>query len=119
MEEHESMNFYETELILGYEESSHQEIGAYFLDYWNLPEVFIETALFHHCPEKASDQYRDIVAMSNYIETLIESLYNMDNGMSESVLALRKSFIPEKVHNRMIEIIGKTISEGPSLFVSI
>ncbi len=119
MDECAPMNFYEAELLLGFEKNSHQEIGAYFLDYWNLPEVFIETALFHHCPKKSSDHYREIVEMSNYIETLIESVYNMDDALHESVLALRKSFIPEKVHTRMIEIIGKTISEGHSLFVSI
>jgi HD-like signal output (HDOD) protein len=119
MEDCAPMNFYEAELMLGFEESSHQEIGAYFLDYWNLPEVFIETALFHHCPGRSSDQYREIVDISNYIETLIESVYNMDNTLGESVLDIRKNFIPENVHSRMIEIIGKTISEGPSLFVTM
>jgi HD-like signal output (HDOD) protein len=114
MEECAPMSFYEAELLLGYEENSHQEIGAYFLDYWNLPEVFIETALFHHCPERASEQYREIVGMANYIETLIESVYNMDDASSERVLSMRKRYIPENVYVRMIDIIGKTISERPS-----
>lgn len=112
------MNFYEVELLLGFEEISHQEIGAYFLDYWNLPEVFVETALFHHCPDKSSEHYREIVEMSNYIDTLIESVYNMDEVLSETTLELRKDFIPEKTYFRMIESIGKMITDGPSLLVS-
>jgi HD-like signal output (HDOD) protein len=112
------INFYEAELLLGFEESSHQEIGAYFLDYWNLPEVFIETALFHHCPEKSSDHYREIVAMSNYIEIIIESMSNRAEVSNETILELRKDFISEKTYQRMIESIGKTMTDGASLFVS-
>jgi HD-like signal output (HDOD) protein len=112
------MNFYEAELLLRFKESSHQVIGAYFLDYWNLPEVFVETALFHHCPDKSSDHYRIIVEMANYIETLIESVYNMGEVLSEAILELREDFIPEKIYLRMIESIGKMITDGPFLLVS-
>ena len=57
----EAGRFFETEISLGFDESSHQEIGAYFLDFWNLPAVFVETALYHHTPAKASVHYSDVV----------------------------------------------------------
>jgi HD-like signal output (HDOD) protein len=111
------INFYEAELLLGFEESSHQEIGAYFLDYWNLPEVFVETALFHHCPDKSSDHYSEIVEMANYIETLIETTYNMDEVLSETILELRKDFIPERTFIGMIENIQKMIEDRTSFLI--
>ena len=56
--------------------------------------------------------------MANYIDTLIESVYNMDEVLSETTLELRKDFIPEKTYFRMIESIGKMITDGPFLLVS-
>ncbi len=117
MDQIPGMHFYDAELSLGFEESSHQEIGAYFLDYWNLPEVFVETALFHHSPQSSSDQYRDIVEMTNYIETLIESVYNMEEDGAESIADLRQEFIPEKTFRNIIEDIVETVEDRTSFLI--
>ena len=111
------MNFYEAEILLGFEENSHQEIGAYFLDYWNLPEVFVETALFHHCPDKSSDHYREIVEMANYIETLIETVYNKEDVLGDESTDMRKDFIPEKTFVGTIENIRKMVEDRISFLI--
>jgi HD-like signal output (HDOD) protein len=64
-------DFYKTELSLGFDNSTHQEIGAYFLEFWNLPELFVETALFHHNPEGSAVHYRNIIETTHYIDDLI------------------------------------------------
>ncbi len=65
-------DFYKAEISLGFDHITHQEIGAYFLDFWNLPELFVETALFHHKPERSSVHYGDIIKTTHYVDDLIE-----------------------------------------------
>jgi HD-like signal output (HDOD) protein/CheY-like chemotaxis protein len=111
MDQHPGMDFHTAELLLGFEDCTHQEIGAYFLDYWNLPQVFIETALFHHSPDRASVHYRDIVEMTNYIETLVLSVYKRDDETGDGVEGLRKDFIPKKKFQEMMEDIREKLED--------
>ena len=116
LKNHPGMDFHTAELFLGFKECTHQEIGAYFLDYWNLPEVFVETALFHHRPEKSSAQYHDIVEMTNYIETLIAMVYKRDeedetDDGDEAMDDLRREFIPESHFSRMIKDIRNKLKD--------
>lgn len=74
--ENPELSFYEHELSIGQAESTHVEIGAYLLDLWNLPEVSIEVALFHHNKKYDNSLYPDVLqavhlanAMVNYVET--------------------------------------------------
>jgi HD-like signal output (HDOD) protein len=76
--------FHESEIRLGFAESTHQEIGAYFLDFWNLPAVFVETALYHHDPRKASVHYRDVVEIVGYIDVMMALSEGMPEGWEES-----------------------------------
>jgi HD-like signal output (HDOD) protein len=46
--DHPEMDFYQSELALGFEGATHAEIGAYFLDLWGLPRPSIEATLYHH-----------------------------------------------------------------------
>jgi HD-like signal output (HDOD) protein/CheY-like chemotaxis protein len=110
MTENASMDFYDAELSLGFGECTHQEIGAYFLDYWNLPEVFVETALFHHRPGKSSALYHDIIEMTNYIETLVAAVQEGDGG-DESLAALRREFITETIYRRMVQDILQKLKD--------
>ena len=71
------ISFYESELDLGLHENTHAEIGAYFLDWWNLPEIIVEVALFHHAPEKASEHYKEIVDISHFTDKLINYVWRM------------------------------------------
>lgn len=61
------IGFYRCEVELGYEGTTHAEIGAYFLDLWNFPEVSIYTALFHHTPEETFDSYRELMDIFSFV----------------------------------------------------
>ena len=45
------LTFYDAEIALGHRGQTHSEIGAYFLDLWNMPDVLTHNALFHHSPD--------------------------------------------------------------------
>jgi HD-like signal output (HDOD) protein len=55
------ISFYRSEIELGFEACTHSEIGAYFLDLWNFPETNIYTALYHHAPETAPGDYKNLL----------------------------------------------------------
>ncbi|MBN2008057.1 HDOD domain-containing protein [candidate division KSB1 bacterium] len=74
------LSFHDAELELGFAENTHAEIGAYFLDWWNLPEVIMEVALFHHCPHQATEHYRPLLETACYTDNLINYL----NQISET-----------------------------------
>ncbi len=74
-------SFYVAELALGFEQSSHAEIGAYFLDWWNLPQAMIETALFHHRADTAASEYRDLIKATYVTDTVINHIQdNLETG---------------------------------------
>ena len=64
-------DFYTAEIALGFEGRTHSEIGAYFIDHWNLPELFVETSLFHHRPEETQEDYRDIMRLLNFTDRFV------------------------------------------------
>lgn len=64
---HADIGFYRAEVELGFEGVTHTEIGAYFLDLWNFPEVNIYTALFHHTPEEAFDSFRELMDIFSFV----------------------------------------------------
>ena len=111
------MEFYESELALGFEEISHQEIGAFFLDYWNLPEIFVETALFHHNPEDALDQNRDIVRLINLIDRLIDYILAFKNTDTIDLSLFENDLISDKTLKEVIPTIKKKLSEHVSIIV--
>jgi HD-like signal output (HDOD) protein len=61
------LGFYRAEVELGFEGCTHAEIGAYFLDLWNFPEVNIYTALFHHTPEETFDSFRELMDIFSFV----------------------------------------------------
>ncbi len=44
--------------------ASHSEIGAYLLDYWNLPGYFSEVCLYHHEPFNKNVLHKDMVYLA-------------------------------------------------------
>ncbi|WP_346353286.1 response regulator [Azotosporobacter soli] len=42
---------------------SHQEIGGYLLNWWNLPYAFVEAAMFHHDPLHAPSENRNTLLL--------------------------------------------------------
>jgi HD-like signal output (HDOD) protein len=61
------IGFYRSEIELGYEGTTHTEIGAYFLDLWNFPEESIYTTLFHHTPEETFDSHRELMDIFSFV----------------------------------------------------
>jgi HD-like signal output (HDOD) protein len=102
-------DFYRCELELGFQGVTHQEIGAFFLDYWNLPQVFIETALFHHTPESSSSQYRDIIDIAYLLDSLI---YAISNGREPDADSYAHPDIPEAVLRETIDGIKKKLTKS-------
>ncbi|MBN2008056.1 HDOD domain-containing protein [candidate division KSB1 bacterium] len=110
--DHPHFSFYDCELAMGYEYISHAEIGAYFLDWWNLPEMIMEVALFHHCPERASDSYRDLVEMASFTDRLVNYMNFCKNDdepdlsyfdhphISPEMISNIASAIKEDIHER-------------------
>lgn len=61
------LNFYRAELEMGFEGSTHAEIGAFFLDLWNFPEPNILCALYHHRPEDTFDSQREFMDIFSFV----------------------------------------------------
>lgn len=69
-----AMSFYDSECMLGYNGTTHGEIGAYFLDLWNLSELMVEIALNHHKPDRAGARYEELVKAIAFADELVEYL---------------------------------------------
>jgi len=72
--DHPEADFYQSELSLGFEGTTHAEIGAFFLDLWGFPESSIEACLYHHALPDDQKGNRDILEtcgtadmLSNYV----------------------------------------------------
>ncbi len=50
---------------------NHRELGAYFLCSWNLPEIFIESALFYNYPDLVSPEYEKEIKTLCAIDRII------------------------------------------------
>ena len=70
-EEKPDLSFHEGELALGFDDSTHSEVGAFLLDLWNLPEVSIEIALFHHSFDRFKCRFPDIVETAHLVNELV------------------------------------------------
>ncbi len=89
---------------------NHAEIGALIAEKWNFPDILIQAIRFHHNPENAPDESRDLVSliylanmMTYYQEQLIE-YYQFDQG------------ILEKLHITSEEELQKLILQTQSAF---
>lgn len=60
------ISFHRAEVEQGLEGVTHSEIGAYFLDLWNFPEVNVSTALYHHFPEEAEESERELMGLFSF-----------------------------------------------------
>ncbi|MFH1998957.1 MAG: HDOD domain-containing protein, partial [Planctomycetota bacterium] len=68
------LTFHDCECLLGHHGSTHSEIGAYFLDMWNLSDIMVEIALHHHKPEKAGEKHAGLVQALAFSDSLVEYL---------------------------------------------
>ena len=104
-------DFYQSELMCGYHEITHQEIGAFFLDCWNLPEIFVETAMYHHTPEKSSVQYREIVELTAYLDSSIDLLRKAKEIDSIEAPPFPQEGVPRTVIDEMFTSMKKKMKK--------
>ncbi len=71
---HPDKNFFKCELEIDSDNVPHTHIGAYLLNLWNLHNINIEAALFHHEPEKSSKESREIIKTLNLAVRIVEEL---------------------------------------------
>jgi HD-like signal output (HDOD) protein/ActR/RegA family two-component response regulator len=114
----EDTGFYESELALGFEGHSHQEIGAFFLDYWNLPEIFVETSLFHHNPESSSEQYRKLLKLMNFVDRLIDYIWLYRDMKTIDLSGFKNEDIPEKALKQAAVTIRKKLNNHVSVITT-
>lgn len=81
IEHDSSIDFYDAEILLGFKDYTHCEIGASFLDMWNLPQVSVETALFHHQKEQQSD-FKEII-LAVYYANIIEKYFSRAESLKD------------------------------------
>jgi len=96
-ERHPGMTFYESERDLGYRWFMHEEIGAYFLHMWNLPDVMVEAALFHHRPERASAPLREIMRAMNFADILVSQLELKPEEENIDPICFESEYLPADV----------------------
>jgi len=79
MKTNSNKKFFESELELNRELAPHTQIGAYLLYLWNLHSTNVETALFHHEPDKASEENKDLIIVFNLAVRLVDKLEQVAN----------------------------------------
>ncbi|MFW6137558.1 MAG: HDOD domain-containing protein [Spirochaetota bacterium] len=123
--EHPAKGFYESETELSWDGITHQDIGGYLLESWNLPSVYVEAAFFHHCPENSSPDYRETVEITGFLEELIDCVVQGGgNGADISHLSggsiaetgpgrmvSGHSFIPEEQKQNLVQEISARINQ--------
>jgi HD-like signal output (HDOD) protein len=59
---------------------THQEIGAYLLNWWELPQVMVESALYHHDPLDENVTDKEVMCLLNVADICSWSfIYGDDN----------------------------------------
>jgi HD-like signal output (HDOD) protein len=71
IEQNPNEDFFSCEIKLGFKGITHAEIGAYLLDFWNLPQENVNIALYHHSQE-APDSYKQILEIFDDVNFDIE-----------------------------------------------
>ena len=98
------VDFYESEIDLGYDNCTHADIGAYLLDLWNFHRLSIETALFHHIVESDSIEISEITKHVFFVNHLVNTLEkNPETDFNDVNLENNKVFQPD---------VGKSIFEN-------
>jgi len=84
-EEGPDYDFFQSECALGYVDNTHCEIGGYFLDSWNFAEPAVDTALYHHTPEKTTPDFSNILKILYLTDQLVNQI---SHGKTREALQL-------------------------------
>lgn len=107
-----SLTFFDCEQQVGILGTNHAELGAYFLDWWNLPEVIIEGALFHHTPEKSGDFYYKLIEVLSFTNKLINYITQFDGDKDELVYdEFHCDFLSGQRLEKFVSLIWEDIHE--------
>lgn len=68
---------------------SHDDIGAYLLNWWGLPASMVEAALYHHRPMNSSEIHRELVCIIHIADYYSLKLLNLPSHsiLDESVFS--------------------------------
>lgn len=69
-------NYFENLEFMGI---SHEEIGAYFLNWWELPQPIVESALFHHNPMDEKIVDKELVLMLHIADVFSWNIIDNNN----------------------------------------
>jgi len=105
----EAGGFYQQELDRGYAGCTHAEIGAFFLDWWNLPALMVETALFHHTPEKAGadGHQRTLLKLLQYTDRLVNYVWYRRSEKAHDL----SPFYIKNMDGQVIQRLGEELVE--------
>jgi HD-like signal output (HDOD) protein len=91
------MDFYQAELSLGFIGQTHAEIGAFFLDNWNLPHINVEVSMFHHCPKNSSPDNLLLVETVSIADQMVNSLFYSGSVASGLELLKKENLESDKI----------------------
>jgi HD-like signal output (HDOD) protein/CheY-like chemotaxis protein len=85
---------------------THEEMGAYLIQWWNLPYVYVESALYHHHPESTSIINKELVNVVHIAQYAAWKI--LDNGITVELNkeALHKLNISEEELLSMLSSIS-------------
>jgi len=69
---------------------THQDIGAYLLNWWELPHAYVEAAMYHHRPHDERIVNHELVAvvhLANYYSLKLMSLDNAHSYLDKTVFS--------------------------------
>ena len=102
--EHRGLTFHQAEVELGYGDTTHADIGALFLSWWNVPEPLVHAALYHHHPHWAGRDYQDMARVIGYADDLVlHILSHREDGME------LRQFVRNGVTLRELEVLSSAI----------
>jgi HD-like signal output (HDOD) protein len=84
-EENPSTDYFTSEHESGNISVNHAEVGAYFLKMWNFNQYAVESALFHHSPELASDNTKACIEALFLANTIADIRDGYDLSIEEAV----------------------------------
>ena len=108
--------FWASEHALGFEGNSHAELGAYLLDWWNFPEVMVEVALFHHCPEHAHTEYQQILAATHHTDRIVNAVWFGQSGEAAQLLTSLSPGVTGELAERLVSRIEDDLAKNREVF---
>ncbi|MBN2410812.1 HDOD domain-containing protein [candidate division KSB1 bacterium] len=110
-DQHPYMTFYDCELDLGYAGNTHTEIGAFLLNLWNLPQISMEVALYHHTVGTDLSKNNDILNISRFTNELVNAVALKKNISDIDYSEFNQIDLPEDDIERIINEIKHDLEE--------